>query len=303
MINNKKKSGEWKIQLIIKINFISSKNFNDVRDMHSKFDNIEIMIGFDTNEIIEKHFDSILQRYQKGLEESMKGSDFVFDNVELLNYIFHKIDLKRCGSYIETPKWIKNKKATINFENKDDRCFQYSVTIALSYNEMKKSHQRLSRINKYVNRYDWSGINFPSNVGDWKKFELNNKSVALNVLYVPYGDKTIRHAYKSKYNLKRENQVILLIISDGEKWYYLTVKSLSALLKGVTSNHNGDSYCLNCFHSYRIQKALKKHMKLCEDKDYSYVEMPEVDASIKYHHDVKSMRAPFVIYADLESLL
>ena len=97
MINDKRAKGEWKIQLIIKINFISSKNFNDVRDLHSKSDNVEIMMCADTNEIIEKLFDSILQRYQKGVEESMKGSDFVFDYVESLNYIFHKIDLKRCG--------------------------------------------------------------------------------------------------------------------------------------------------------------------------------------------------------------
>ena len=108
----------------------------------------------------------------------MKGSDFVFDYVESLNYIFHKKDLKRCGSYIETPEWINNKKATTNFKNEDYKCFQYPVTIALSYDDMKNP-QRLSTIKKFVNRYDWSGISFPSHVGDWKKFALNNKSVAL----------------------------------------------------------------------------------------------------------------------------
>ena len=122
-------------------------------------------------------------------------------------------------------------------------------------------------------------------------------------MYVSYGEKTMIHAYKSKYNLKRKNQAILLMISDGENWHYLTVRSLSALFTGVTSNHNGDSYCMNCFHSYGTQKAFKKHMKVCEDKDYCYVEMPEGDASIKYHHGVKSMRTAFVMYADLESLL
>ena len=87
-----------------------------------------------------------------------------------------------------------------------------------------------------------------------KKFELNNKSIALNVLFVPEHAKTVRHAYKSKYNLTHENQVILLMISDGEKWHYLTVRSLSALLKGITSKHKGDSYCLNCFHSFASKK-------------------------------------------------
>ena len=71
---------------------------------------------------------------------------------------------------------------------------------------------------------------FPSHRKDWKKFESNNKSIALNILYVPYNTKEIRHAYKSKHNLKLQNQVIFLMIADGEKLHYLAVKSLSALL-------------------------------------------------------------------------
>ena len=58
---------------------------------------------------------------------------------------------------------------------------------------------------------------FPSHNKNWKKFESNNKSVALNTLYVPHNTEKIRYAYKSKYNLNRENQVILLMIADGEK--------------------------------------------------------------------------------------
>ena len=61
----------------------------------------------------------------------------------------------------------------------------------------------------------------------------------------------------SKYNTKRENQVILLMITDGEKWHYLAVKKLSALLRGITSKHDGDFYCLNCFHSYSTKKTGK----------------------------------------------
>ena len=72
------------------------------------------------------------------------------------------------------------------------------------------------------------------------------------MLYVPYNTKEIRHGYKSKYNLNRENQVILLMITDGEKWHYLAVKSLSALLRGIPSKHVEDFYCLNCFRPYTI---------------------------------------------------
>ena len=90
LINDKRKKGEWKIQLIMKIKFTSSKNFIETRDMYSESDNIEIMIGADTNEIIKNLFNSLLQRYQEGLQVLMRRSEFVFDYVESLNYIFHK---------------------------------------------------------------------------------------------------------------------------------------------------------------------------------------------------------------------
>ena len=135
-------------------------------------------------------------------------------------------------------------------------------------------------------------------------FELNNKSIALNIFFVPYNTEKIRLAYKSKHNFKRENQVILLMINDGKKWHYITVKRLSALLRGITSNHKEDFYCLNCFHSYSTKEKLKKHGKICNDHDYCYVEMPDKDKKIlKYNHGEKSVKAPFTIYAVLESLL
>ena len=76
---------------------------------------------------------------------------------------------------------------------------------------------------------------------------------------MPHNNKEIKHAYKSKYNLERENQVILLMITDGKKWHYLAVRKLSALFRGITSKHYEDFYCLNCFCSYRTENKLKKH--------------------------------------------
>ena len=92
---------------------------------------------------------------------------------------------------------------------------------------------------------------------------------------MPHNTEKIRHAYKSKYSLTPENQVILLMIADGEKWHYLTVKRLSALFRGITGNNNGDFYCLNCFQLYTTENKLKKHKKVCENHDYCYVEMSE----------------------------
>ena len=95
LIDSNNKTGEWKIQLNMKINFISSRKFIESRDMYSKSNNIEIMMGSNTNEIIKNLFNSLLRRYHEGLHVSMRGSEFVFDYVESLYYIFHKVDLKR----------------------------------------------------------------------------------------------------------------------------------------------------------------------------------------------------------------
>ena len=247
--------GEWKIQLTMAINFVSSKDDSDeIRTMHTKSDNIEIMMGSETNEITEELFKSLLQRYQEGLEESMKGSEFVFDSAGLLEYKLNKISLNRGGSYIDSPEWLKNKRATINPKNNEDNSFQYALTIAINYLTIKKDPQRISKIKPFLNQYNWKETEFPAQPSKkWKNFESNNNSIAFNILYIPYTEK-IRLAYKSKRNFKRNSQVILLNITDGRKWYYLTVKKLSVLLRGITSNHVADFYCLNCFHSYSTEK-------------------------------------------------
>ena len=75
LIDNQKTQGEWKIQLTMAINFISSEDSDETRTMHAKSDNIEILIGNEIDESIEQLFNSLLQRYQKGLEEKIRGSD------------------------------------------------------------------------------------------------------------------------------------------------------------------------------------------------------------------------------------
>ena len=253
--------------------------------MTTKSDNIHIVMGSETDEIIKELFESLLQRYQEGLEEKMRGSEFVFGSVDLLYYHLQKISPKSGGSDLDSPKWLKDEIATVDPKNNDDNCFQYALIVALNYQNIKNNPERISKTKSFINQFDWKEIEFPSDPKDWKKFELNNKTIALNILFVPYDTKEVRLAYKSKYNFKQKNQVILLMITDGKKWHYLTVKSLSALFKGITSNHNGDFYCLNCFHSYSTEKKIiKKHEKVCNDHDYCYVEMSNEDNKILRHN-------------------
>ena len=261
LLEEYKQKGEWKVQLAIEVNFISLKPGSDeTRIMYKRSNNIEIMFGDNNDDIIEQLFETLLKKFEEHLQNKIRGSELEFDGVNFLYFDFNKTSINRDGSYIDSPKWLKDKKSTKNPKNNDDKCFQYAVTLALNLDKIKKDLQRVSKIKPFIEKYNWEDIDFPSTSKDWKKFERNIE-VVLNILYVPYNTKQINIAYKSKNNLTQKRQMILLMISDGQKWHYLVVKNLSRLLRGITSNHKEDFYCLNCFHSYRTENKLEAHKK------------------------------------------
>ena len=106
---------------------------------------------------------------------------------------------------------VKIRKELITNEN---NCFQNALNDSLDYQRIKKDLQRISKLKSYVSHYNWKDIKFSSDKEDWKKFEQNNKEIALNVLFVPHNRKEREVAYPSKYNYKRKKQVILLMIAD-----------------------------------------------------------------------------------------
>ena len=146
----------------------------------------------------------------------MRGSDFEFDGVNFLYYDFNEISLNRGRSYIDSPKWLKDKKSTINPKNNDDKCFQYTITLTLNLDNIDNHPERVFKIKMSIDQYNWKDIDFPPTSKDWKKFELNNE-VALNILYIPHNTRKIQVAYKSKINLTCDKQVILLMITNDEK--------------------------------------------------------------------------------------
>ena len=119
---------EWKIKLIMQNNFISVKDFEDTRTIYLASKPVEIFMGSDTENITDTVFNTILNRIQRAMETSNeRGSGFTYDSVRLLYYHFQRIDIRRGGSYIASPDWIVNKKATINPKTeKDNECFKWS---------------------------------------------------------------------------------------------------------------------------------------------------------------------------------
>ena len=112
LIEEYSRNSSWKIQIVAKLSFISLTDSRQI--LYSKSDNVNILHAVDTNGVINELFDTFLKRYQDGLETKMTGSSYFFDKVDLLEYHFQKVTLKRGSSYIPSPKWVNNKKSTIN---------------------------------------------------------------------------------------------------------------------------------------------------------------------------------------------
>ena len=121
-------------------------------------------------------------------------------------YKCYKVSFRRGGSYIDSPDWIKKKYSIINPKNKDDKCFQHAVTVALNYEKIQWNPERVSNIKLFINKYKWEVINYPSKIDDWKTFEKNDPTIGLNSLYIK--EQVICPPYTSKINSNGKKQII-----------------------------------------------------------------------------------------------
>ena len=111
LIDDHKSKDEWKIQLSMRVIFVSFTDVNKTSEMYSKSDDITIMRCAETEEITNELVNTFRKRYQEGLETKMRGSSFTFERIDLLEYHLHKISLNRDSSYIKSPKWIKKQRS------------------------------------------------------------------------------------------------------------------------------------------------------------------------------------------------
>ena len=164
-------SNEWKIQINMHVNFVSSNDTGETRTIFVWSDNEEIRSGNETDDIIKRLLKSFLTNYQNEEKILRNGSNFVFESVDLLSYHIHKTSLKRGKSYIKSPEWILNKRATINPKNKDNKCFQYSITVALNHQNIENHPERISNNKPFIDQYNWEDIEFATGIKDWERFE------------------------------------------------------------------------------------------------------------------------------------
>jgi len=214
----------------------------------------------------------------------------------------------RGSSYIALPAYINNKKACINVQNNDEKCFQWALLSALFPVPSKDHPNRTSKYESHVGKLDWSGINFPTPVPQARVFEKNNSQVSINIFEWKQSKKTTERSerqgtYRPLYHTdqRREKHVDLLLISEGDKYHYVWIRSFNRLMYDQSKHKENKFFCTNCFHACTSQAVLDKHLADCKGNGWSKAET--VDKIIKFENHKNELPTGFVIYADSEALI
>ena len=227
---------------------------------------------------------------------ALLNSRFVFDEFLYLDVNFHQLNLTRGSSYLPLPDWLVRKKAIVNPHNDDEECFKWSVIAA--ENVGMKDPQRVSNLRKFMDNYDWSGLEFPVSVKDIGKFETRN-NISVNVLAVEGRD-----VYIHRKGQRVGREINLLMVSEDGIRHYTAIKSLSRLLSSKNSNTKcKQHFCMNCLQGFTQASSRDQHQVYCEDNESVRVEMPKQGSTVEFKDGQNQFRVPFIMYADFESIL
>ena len=260
----------------------------------------------DLIEVYHEMRDEIEERIKQ--MDNAEGSGWVFFQVENLTLYVDIWDPLKGSSYIDLPKELKNKKAIINMKNEDNKCFLWCVLRAL--NPSKDKHP--SRIDKDLkskeDTLNMEGIAYPVELKSINRFEKQNPDISISVLGYSKDERVyplrISKYTKCKRKDERKHNITLLLIKNGDNSHYCYVKNLSALLTSQVNNHKSKFYyCLNCLNGYDDTDKLDKHKEYCSENENIKINMPPPNTFIKFKNFLHSERAPFVVYADFESIV
>ena len=258
-----------------------------------------VLEGTDENEIYDEMVEEIEEEIQKVQEA--EGSGWQFLNVIKLVLHTTRWDPINAGSYIDLPEALKNKKAIINMQNEDDKCFMWSVLRALYPKDTNP--QRIDKdLKSKQDSINMKGIRYPVNFRDIDRFESQNPEISITIL--GYNKDERVYPLKISRCTGCEHDITLLLIKDGEKSHYCLVKNLSALLQSQINNHKGiRNICLNCFNGFNTPDSLNKHKEYCYNNECVKIVMPQQGTFLRFKNFLHSEKAPFAIYADFESLI
>ena len=184
-----------------------------------------------------------------------------------------------------------------NPQNNDEECFKWTVIAALHHKEIKKDHQRISRLRPYENQHNWEGLEFPVSIKKIDNFEKNNPDIAVNVLFNNKKNekKNIYTVRRSWRNGKRKKRLNVLMIVDGEKKHYTAIKNISRLLSKLNGKtQHAYYYWTNCLNGFRTESARDKHYEYCSSNGHVSVNMPnEKEKLLKFAQ--YQFKVPFLL--------
>ena len=287
---------QTRVRMILTCEMTRKELFSESTQILNSYFNsetVENLEGTDESVIYDGSIQTMEERIQNF---NQRGSNWRFQRVLFLDAHFTDFIPLRGSTFIPLPRKIASKKAVINIKNDDDQCFKWSVTRAL--NPVDVHPERITKeLKDQSERLDWSGLKFPVDLNQIAIFEKFNPSISINVFGF---DKTIYPLQISK--TKRPRIVDLLLISDGGKQHYCLIKSLSRLLSSQLTKHDGSIvFCLNCLNHFPNEKKLKIHEEYCLKNEAIRIEIPEKGTFISFIHHNRSIKVPFVVYADFEA--
>ena len=247
-----------------------------------------------SNELLSKMKETVLESLAKFQRQ---GSNWRFNSVLSLDLHTVKYEPRGGSYYIPLPKFLTAKKAIINLRNEDDECFKWVITRAL--NPVEKNSERIDRkLRETSKTLNWEGLKFPVNFSDINIFENHNSSISVNVS----GYKKLIYTLRiSKHNYQQESTVNLLLISDDAKQHYGWIKGISKLLSLQTSKHGHVRHvCFRCLNTFNFEKSLAYHHEYCKSHEAINIEHLENGSKISFKNHNRSMRVPFIVYADFE---
>ena len=226
------------------------------------------------------------------------GSGWIFQSIENLLLKVDKYNPLRGEGYINLPAAIKSKGAIINVQNKENRCFEYAILSAQQHNKIKVNPERPSKYKENLGKLNFTGIEFPVSLNDIDKFEKNYPEIRVNVFSY---DKSVHILRINKTD--PQNAIDLLFITNEEKQHYCWIKSFSRLLSAQVSKHEHKAYfCKRCLNKFASPEKLSEHIEICKENYACKIEVSKPGKTITFKNFKKSMRVPFVIYADFEAI-
>ena len=261
-------------------------------DFHSGIDvNLD---GTDEKDLYDTMIERIIEKIATFLATESEIRFYSIIRLEL-----HTVSYKplRGETYIPLPKQLADKKAIINMQNKDNKCFLWCVLMAL--NPSKNNQQRLDKeLMGKENTLNMEGIDYPVSLKDLNKFEKQNPNITITVF--GYERKSV-YPLKNSANTGRDYNIILMLIEEGGVKHYCLVKSIERLLSSQASNGNRkEHFCLRCLYPFWCQEALDKHKEYCNEYEAVKIELPKKGTMLEFKNYHRSEKVPFLVYADFE---